>query len=165
MDQILSGEVVLMGHDVNTDDIIPASYLTTNDPKELKRHVFEHHPARARIRPGVIIAAGENFGSGSSREQAPLALLGAGVKAVLAESLARIFQRNAINIGLLALEAPGAGGLADGQEVRLDLSAGRLVKADGTHLEILPVPPFIQQIIAGGGLIAWVRGGGFKEAA
>jgi len=152
-----------MGQDVDTDQIIPARYLTSSDPVELAAHAFEDHPGRDRIKPGMIIAAGPNFGSGSSREHAPLALLGAGVLAVLAESLARIFSRNAINIGLLALEVPGVSQVTDGTEVSLDLAAGRLTGAGGLSLAIPPVPPFINEIIAAGGLIGWVKACGLAR--
>ena len=163
MTELIRGPVVLMGQGVDTDQIIPARYLTSSDPAELAAHAFEDHPLRDRIKPGVIIVAGHNFGSGSSREHAPLALLGAGVQAVLAESLARIFSRNAINIGLLALEVPGVSAAADGTEVSLDLAAGRLTGVDGLSLAIPPVPPFINEIIAAGGLIDWVKAGGLAR--
>ena len=163
MSGLIKGPVVLMGRDVDTDQIIPARYLTSSDPAELAAHAFEDHPLRDRIRPGVIIVAGHNFGSGSSREHAPLALLGAGVRAVLAESLARIFGRNATNIGLLALEVRGVSEVADGAEVSLDVAAGRLTGEDGLSLAIPPVPPFINEIIAAGGLIGWIKAGGLAR--
>lgn len=160
MAEIISGPVAVMGRDIDTDQIIPARHLTTADPAKLASHVFEDSPLKAKIKPGVIIAAGPNFGSGSSREHAPLALLAAGVRAVLAESLARIFARNSINIGLLALEAPGVSALKDGQIISLDLEAGLISGPDGLAIKITPVPAFVRQIIAAGGLIAWIKAGG-----
>ena len=112
-----------------------------------------------KVGPGAIIVAGANFGSGSSREHAPVGLKAAGVQAILAESLARIFVRNCINIGLLALEAPGVSAIGAGQ-VRLDLTTGKITGSAGEEVEILPVPDFIRQIIDAGGLIPWIRTGG-----
>jgi len=162
MDRIIEGKVVLLGEDVNTDDIIPARCLTTADPEELKDHLFECHPAGEKIKPGDIIAAGRNFGSGSSREHAPLAILGAGVKVVLAESFARIFLRNSINIGLLVLEVPGAGSLKDGEEITINLDKGEVSAPGGVTLKTNPVPEFISQIVEAGGLIPWIRAGGLS---
>ncbi len=163
MKDVIRGRLVRVGRDVDTDQIIAARYLTTADPQTLAEHLFEDCPDRPEIEPGVIVAAGENFGSGSSREHAPLAILGAGVAAVLAENFARIFFRNAVNIGLLALEVPGVSRLEAGQEIELDLKAGRLTADDGTTLSVNPVPDFIRQIIDAGGLINWIKAGGMSE--
>ncbi len=159
MEGVIKGPILAMGEDINTDDIIPARYLLTTDPAELAGHVFEDMAQKVEVPKGAIIAAGPNFGSGSSREHAPVALKGAGIKAVLAESLARIFLRNCINIGLLALEVPGISALNSGT-IELDLNNGRITGEDGTEIEILPVPEFIGQIIDSGGLIPWIREGG-----
>lgn len=160
MDNVIKGPVTSLGVDINTDDIIPARYLNTSDPEELMDHIFEDMAEKVVVKPGTVIAAGENFGSGSSREHAPIALKAAGVSVILAESLARIFVRNCINIGLLALEVPGAGKLKGDQSVEVDLKAGKIKAADGTELTIHPVPDFIQDIMAAGGLIPWIKAGG-----
>lgn len=158
---IIQGPVVRMGEDINTDDIIPARYLTTADPKELAEHLFEDMAEEVVIPENGIIIAGENFGSGSSREHAPIGLKGAGIQIVLAESLARIFARNCINIGLLAVEAPGITRIADTESVSVDLEAGTITPADGSEpVEILPVPEFLYQLIDAGGLIPWIKAGG-----
>lgn len=162
METVIKGRIAVVGRDVDTDQIIAARYLTTTDLAELASHVFEDCPDEPKLEPGMIVAAGENFGSGSSREHAPMAILGAGVKVVVAESFARIFQRNAINIGLLALIAPGAGSLTNGQEISIDLAAGKVTADDGTELAINPVPDFIRQIIDAGGLIPWIKSGGMN---
>ncbi len=159
MDAIIKGPVVSLGEDINTDDIIPARHLTTADPEELAAHLFEDMAEKMAVPNGAVIVAGANFGSGSSREHAPLALKGAGVRAVLAESLARIFVRNCINIGLLALEAPGIS-VIKGGEVELDLDKGRIRSENGIEISVPAVPPFIGQIIDAGGLIPWIRTGG-----
>ena len=114
---------------------------------------------KVEVPRGAVIVAGSNFGSGSSREHAPLALKGAGVKAILAESFARIFLRNCINIGLLAVEAPGISALKGGA-VELDLGQGRIRGENGFELTVPAVPEFIGQIIDAGGLIPWIRSGG-----
>ena len=159
MEAIIKGPVVSMGEDINTDDIIPARYLTTSVPEELAPYIFEDMAEKVEVPRGAVIVAGPNFGSGSSREHAPLALKGAGVKAILAESFARIFLRNCINIGLLAVEAPGIS-VIKGGEVELDLGKGRITGENGVELTVPAVPEFIGQIIDAGGLIPWIKTGG-----
>jgi len=147
---------------VDTDAIIPARYLSAVDPAELAAHCLEDvNPDFPRlVRPGDLVVAGKNFGCGSSREHAPLALKGAGVSCVVAQSFARIFYRNAINIGLPILECPAnlAGSLAPGDILRVDLEQGLITAPrSGGRFQAVPFPPFMQEIIKSGGLIEYVR--------
>lgn len=156
----IQGRVHRFGDDIDTDKIIPARYLTTSDPAELARHCLEDEDPTfaARIRPGEIIVAGENFGCGSSREHAPLAIKAAGVACVIAESFARIFYRNAINIGLPILECPGIGTVEGGHELSVDLESGLITDlTDGRTYRAEPFPPFMRELIAAGGLVNYVR--------
>ncbi len=152
------GRVWKYGDNVDTDVIIPARYLNTTDPAELARHCMEDiDPTFAGSHaPGDVIVAGRNFGCGSSREHAPLAIKGAGVSCVIAESFARIFFRNAINIGLPIFEAPDAAReAASGDEIEVDAAAGVIRNLTrGREHAIRPMPPFIQEIITAGGLMA-----------
>jgi 3-isopropylmalate/(R)-2-methylmalate dehydratase small subunit len=149
------------GNDVDTDVIIPARYLNTSAPEELAAHCMEDiDPMFAgRVRHGDIIVAGRNFGCGSSREHAPLAIKASGISCVVAESFARIFYRNALNIGLPILECPAAANaISAGDEVSVDLETGEI--ADITtvrsfHAE--PFPPFMRELIAAGGLAAYLK--------
>lgn len=157
----VKGRVWKFGNDVDTDLIIPARYLNTTDPAELAAHCMEDaDPAFAgKVSPGDIIVAGKNFGCGSSREHAPLAIKGAGVACVIAGSFARIFYRNAINIGLPILESPEASAsLQDGDMVEVDLGSGtiRNLTRDEVY-QAAPFPPFMQEIMQAGGLINYVR--------
>ena len=149
------------GRDIDTDVIIPARYLNTSDAAELARHCLEDLDPGfvGKVRPGDVIVADENFGCGSSREHAPVAIKAAGVAAVVAKSFARIFYRNAINIGLPILECPAAvDAVADGHTVSIDTEAG-VIRDDttGEEFAVEPFPPFIAQIIAEGGLVARTR--------
>ncbi len=148
----------LFGDNIDTDVIIPARYLDTTDGPTLAAHCMEHvDPTFAdTVEPGDIIVAGFNFGCGSSREHAPLAIKAAGVACVVARSFARIFYRNAINIGLPILECPEAvGGTRAGDELRVDLSAGSVENlTTGQTFTAQPLPPFVQEIVAAGGLLA-----------
>ena len=159
--QDISGWCWVFGDDVNTDEIIPALYLITTDAAELGRHAMESlRPGFAgKIRRGDIIVAGENFGCGSSREHAPLALKGAGISGVIAKSFARIFYRNAINIGLPILECPEAvNALREGDELEIDLAAGTIKRpSDGRTFRMQPFPDFLRRIIAAGGLMNMVK--------
>ncbi len=157
----LRGRAHVLGDHVDTDVIIPARYLVTTDPAELARSVFEDlDPSlRARIRPGDILVTGENFGQGSSREHAPLAIKGAGIACVVAASFARIFYRNAFNIGLPVVECrPIVGRVADGDELEVDLTTGtiRNLTRQETYAGT-PVPEFMQRLLAAGGLVGYVR--------
>jgi 3-isopropylmalate dehydratase small subunit len=153
----LRGRVWRFGDDVNTDEIIPARYLNSSDPKELAAHCMEDaDPSFARrVRPGDFIVAGRNFGCGSSREHAPVAIKAAGVSAVVAESFARIFFRNAINVGLPILECPGAAGVHNGADGELDL-AGGVFTAGGLRLKGAAYPEPMRKLIEAGGLMPYV---------
>ena len=159
------GTVHRYGRDVDTDVIIPARYLNTSDPAELAKHCLEDLDATfvEKVNPGDIIVAEENFGCGSSREHAPIAIKAAGVDAVIAKSFARIFYRNAINIGLAIVECPEAvDGIADGDRVEADLAAGVIRNATtGAAFAVEPFPPFIRRIIERGGLVEAVAHGDF----
>jgi 3-isopropylmalate/(R)-2-methylmalate dehydratase small subunit len=156
------GKAFVFGDDVNTDAIIPAPYLVTTDAASLGRHAMEGSEQPdfpQRVQRGDVVVAGENFGCGSSREHAPLALLGAGVACVVARSYARIFFRNAINLGLPALECPEAvGGIAQGDEVAVDLAAGTITnRTTGKTFPAQPMPDFMRAIFDAGGLVAFAR--------
>ncbi|MDK2917020.1 MAG: 3-isopropylmalate/(R)-2-methylmalate dehydratase small subunit [Euryarchaeota archaeon] len=146
------------GDDIDTDAIIPGRFLTIYDPAELAKHTFEgtRDEFAKEAREGDIVVAGSNFGCGSSREHAPLALLGAGVKAVIAKSFARIFYRNAVNTGLLPLVCPEADSIQDGESVVVDI-AGGYIEANGRRLAIEPVPGFMKEIVDAGGLVAYAK--------
>ncbi|HUX02108.1 MAG TPA: 3-isopropylmalate dehydratase small subunit [Phycisphaerae bacterium] len=158
---MLKGRVHVFGDDVNTDEIIPARYLNTTDPAELAKHCMEDADPEfvRKMRPGDLIVAGENFGCGSSREHAPIALKAAGVACVVARSFARIFFRNAINTGLAIIACPeAAADTSPGDELELDLAAGRIRNL--TTGRAFTFPPFtkeIQAIIAAGGLMPFVK--------
>jgi 3-isopropylmalate/(R)-2-methylmalate dehydratase small subunit len=158
-----TGRVFKFGDDVNTDEIIPARYLNTSDPAELARHVMEDADPDfpSKVKPGDIIVAGKNFGCGSSREHAPVALKAAGIPVVVAASFARIFYRNAFNTGLPILEAPEAAReIMQGDEVEIDLDTGQIrIVAGGQTFEARPVPPFMQELVRDGGLIEHIKKG------
>lgn len=157
----VTGTVFKYGDNVDTDVIIPARYLNTSDPKELAEHVMEDIDAdfRHKIHPGDMIVAGRNFGCGSSREHAPLAIKSAGISCIIAESFARIFYRNAINIGLPILEsAEAAQDLQTGEEVEVDFETGIIKNVrTGQEYRAQPFPAFIQDIMESGGLIEAVK--------
>jgi 3-isopropylmalate/(R)-2-methylmalate dehydratase small subunit len=157
----LQGKVWRFGNDVDTDLIIPARYLNTSDPKELAAHCMEDADTTfaAKVRPGEIIAAGKNFGCGSSREHAPIAIKTAGVSCVIAASFARIFYRNAINIGLPIFESPEASrSIAEGDHVEVDLDTGVITNlTQGESYQAAAFPPFMQELINAGGLIEYVK--------
>ncbi len=159
--QTIKGKAWKFGHDIDTDAIIPARYLSTTDPAELARHCMEDADPSfpGKVSPGDIVVAGKNFGCGSSREHAPLALKGAGVACVIAESFARIFYRNAINIGLPILESrEAASALQEGDEVEVNLEDGVIRETGGGRIfRAVPFPPFMQEIIKRGGLINYVQ--------
>ena len=142
------------GRDIDTDVIIPARYLTTSDPAELAKHCLDTSFV-ARVQPGDIIVADENFGCGSSREHAPIAIKAAGVDVVIAKSFARIFYRNSINTGLAIMECPEAvDAISQGDVVSVDADTGVIVdETTGQTYQAQPFPPFIREIIEAGGLI------------
>lgn len=158
---ILEGRVWVFGDNIDTDGIIPARYLTTFDMKELSLHCMEDVDAEfpSKAKPGDILVAGKNFGCGSSREHAVLAIKGLGLAAVLAESFARIFYRNAINTGLLALQVEGVQkAFHSGDRARVEPSSGAIVNlTKGITLQAAPIPPFIQEILDAGGLMAYAK--------
>ena len=148
------------GDNVDTDVIIPARYLTATEAEELAKHCMEavDEDFVSRVRPGDVMVGGRNFGSGSSREHAPLAIKGAGISVIVAESFARIFFRNAINVGLPIVECPGvADGAETGDRFRVDLDTGLVENVTkGTRFEATPLPEFMQEILDAGGLMPWV---------
>ncbi len=155
---VLKGHVIKYADNIDTDVIIPARYLNTTDGKELAAHCMEDlDPAFAsKLRGGDIIVAGSNFGCGSSREHAPIAIKESGVACVIAKDFARIFYRNAINIGLPILECPAAAdGCKDSDELRVDLDTGIIENVTtGARYSASPFPDFLQSIIASGGLMS-----------
>jgi 3-isopropylmalate/(R)-2-methylmalate dehydratase small subunit len=150
------GFATIVGDDVDTDVIFPARYLAVLDPRDQAKHLFEPlgHGLRDRIVAGGVLVGGWNLGCGSSREHAVTALIGAGVRLVIAKSLARIFFRNAVNNGLPVVVAPDlAAALGDGDEVWADLAVGR-VSARGKDFRFAPLSPELLAILSGGGLWA-----------
>jgi len=158
---IFEGTAHTFGRDVDTDVIIPARYLNTNDPDELAAHCMEDIDAEfvKRVKKGDIIVAGENFGCGSSREHAPVAIMTAGVSVVVAASFARIFYRNSINRGLPIVVCPAAAKDAKpGDRLRVDIAAGTVENlTQGEKYAAEPFPPFMQELIERGGLLPYVK--------
>ena len=152
------GTVFRYGRDIDTDVIIPARYLNTSDPAELAKHCLEDLDTTftSRVKPGDIIVADENFGCGSSREHAPVAIKAAGVSVVIAKSFARIFYRNSINIGLPIMECAAAvDAINNGDVVEVDADSGVITdKTTGETFQSQPFPAFLQEIIEEGGLVA-----------
>jgi 3-isopropylmalate/(R)-2-methylmalate dehydratase small subunit len=155
------GRAHTYGRDIDTDVIIPARYLNTSDPAELAAHCLEDLDASfvTKVQAGDILVAQENFGCGSSREHAPIAIKHAGVSVVIAKSFARIFYRNAINTGLPILEsAEAVDGISDGDRVSVDVETGAITnETTGAVFQAAPFPPAIQEIIEQGGLIEATR--------
>ncbi len=157
----IKGKVWKFGDDINTDEIIPARYLITTDPKELAKHVMEDADPQfpQKVQPGDIIVAGKNFGCGSSREHAPLAIKGAGISAIIAESFARIFYRNAINLGMIVIESPEIAKETDeGDILEIDIEKG-IVKniTKGKEYKIKPLPEDLKKIQEAGGLMEYAK--------
>lgn len=159
---MIIGKAWVYGDDVNTDYILPGRYMELTDPREIARHAMEGIDPTfvADVRPGDVVVGGRNFGCGSSREHAPLALRYSGVYCVLAESYARIFYRNAINIGLPALECPGiTGAVGKGDQLEVDLSGGIVVNSTkGVTLRFTPLPTFMLEVLNAGGLVPYLKG-------
>lgn len=159
-DMILKGKVHKYGANVNTDEIIPARYLNTSEPKELAKYCMEDIDKDfvKNVKPGDIIVADNNFGCGSSREHAPIAIKAAGVSAVLAKSFARIFFRNAINIGLPILESDEAvDAIKNGDTIEINLNKGIIKNiTSGKTYTAQPFPEFMQKIIKTGGLLGYI---------
>lgn len=157
---MIKGKVHKLGDNVNTDEIIPARYLNTTDPVELGRHCMETVDPEfsKKIQRGDLIVAGKNFGCGSSREHAPVAIKGCGVSCVIAQGFARIFFRNALNIGLAILESKEAAeDIQQGDELEVDIKAGQIknITRNKTY-QSMPFPKFMQDIINAGGLLKYL---------
>ncbi|MEN6373512.1 MAG: 3-isopropylmalate dehydratase small subunit [Smithella sp.] len=154
---IYKGRVWKFGDNIDTDAIIPARYLNTSDPRELAAHCMEDADAEFvnKIKAGDIILAGENFGCGSSREHAPIAIKAANISCVIAKSFARIFYRNAFNMGLPIFESAQLwDAVSEGEEISLDSAQGKItIAATGKTYMINSIPPFMEQLIADGGLM------------
>jgi len=158
---MIRGKVHRYGSNVDTDVIIPARYLNTTDPKELASHCMEDIDAEfvRKVRPGDIIVAEDNFGCGSSREHAPIAIKASGIACVIANTFARIFYRNALNTGLPILECPEAvAGISSGDTVEVDLESGKIADiSTGKTYSAKPFPPFMRQLIEVGGLVEYAK--------
>jgi 3-isopropylmalate/(R)-2-methylmalate dehydratase small subunit len=158
------GKAWKYGDDIDTDVIIPARYLNQNTPEFLAAHCMEDvdKSFAENVKTGDVLIAGKNFGCGSSREHAPVAIKAAGIQSVIAESYARIFYRNALNIGLPILECPEAvEGIEAGDEVQVDLLTGKIVNLTrNQEFQARPFPPFMQELIQSGGLIPYIKGRG-----
>ncbi|MBM4322302.1 MAG: 3-isopropylmalate dehydratase small subunit [Deltaproteobacteria bacterium] len=154
---ILRGKIWKFGSDVDTDVILPARYLNITDPRELGKHCMEgiSPDFYKKMKTGDIIVAGKNFGCGSSREHAPLAIKALGISCVIAKTFARIFYRNAFNIGLPILEcAETSDRIEEGQEVEVNLDTGQIQNLkSGQKFQAKPIPPFMQELVRDGGLM------------
>ncbi len=157
----IKGKAWLFGNDVNTDEIIPARYLSTAEPSELAKHVMEDADPEfpSKVKPGDIIVAGKNFGCGSSREHAPVAIKAAGISCVIARSYARIFFRNSFNMGLLIFESPEAvDNINQSDEIEIDPDSGTIRNnSTGKSFTVAPIPDFMKQLVEDGGLIAHIK--------
>ena len=157
---LIKGKVFKFGNDINTDDIISARYLNTIDPKELGSHCMEilDHDFPKKVKLGDIVVAGNNFGCGSSREHAPIALKGCGVTLVIAKSFARIFYRNAINLGLPVIVFNQSHEVNSGDNLKIDLLAGRVENLTRElRYNVMPLPPHLMAMITDGGLIPHLK--------
>lgn len=156
-----NGKVIKYGNNVDTDVIIPARYLNTSDPAELASHCMEDldKDFLKKVNSGDIMVAGKNFGCGSSREHAPIAIKASGISCIIAETFARIFYRNAINIGLPIIECPeAAADISDGDSVGIDFDTGVITNnTKNKTYSGVPFPEFMQQIIAADGLIGYIK--------
>ncbi|MBW2174022.1 MAG: 3-isopropylmalate dehydratase small subunit [Deltaproteobacteria bacterium] len=155
----IEGNVWRFGDNIDTDVIIPATHLVTTDMGELGRHCMEGADPTfsEKVQPGDIIVAGKNFGCGSSREHAPMAIKGVGISCVIAESFARIFFRNAFNMGLAIFESPGVfQEIQEGDRVSVSQDTGEIVDhTNGKRFFVSPIPPFMQELIEAGGLMSY----------
>ncbi|MHA1731930.1 MAG: 3-isopropylmalate dehydratase small subunit [Promethearchaeota archaeon] len=161
MDLTITGKIIKYSRDnINTDEIIPARYLNTSDPDELASHCMEDLDASflEKKKGADVIVAGRNFGCGSSREHAPIAIKASGIKAVVAPSFARIFFRNAINIGLPIFESGDVEKMSDGDEIQIDAGGGSIRNVTrNEEYEIVPFPTFLQDLVSAGGLVNYAR--------
>jgi len=161
MNSKITAPAIAFGNNIDTDVILPGKYLILVDPNELGKHALESLDTEfvAKAKGGIILVSGKNFGCGSSREQAPLALKYSGVRCVIAESFARIFFRNAINIGLPVIECKGiSAAVKTGDLLAMDFEAGKIENtSNGKKFQVDKLPPFILEILADGGLIENLR--------
>ena len=156
----MKGTAWKFGNDIDTDIILPGRYLIYTDEERLSQHCMEGLDAEfnEKCKKGDFIVAGRNFGCGSSREHSPIALKGVGICAVIAESFARIFYRNATNVGVPLLEAPGITQLVnDGEEIDVDMEKGIITSANGESINFKKLPPFMLEILEQGGLIEYLK--------
>ncbi|MDA8169681.1 MAG: 3-isopropylmalate dehydratase small subunit [Nitrospiraceae bacterium] len=155
----IKGRVWKFGDDIDTDAIIPARYLNTSDPVELAKHVMEDADKAfpSKVKKGDVIVGGKNFGCGSSREHAPIAIKAAGVQTVVAKSFARIFFRNAFNIGLPIFECPELPeNVSEGEVIQIDPAKG-VIRTKKGEFKVKPIPPFMAELIGAGGLVEWTK--------
>lgn len=159
--ETIMGKAFVYGDHVNTDVIIPARYLNTSEPDQLAAHCMEDIDEQfaAQVQPGDVIVGGYNFGCGSSREHAPIAIKASGIRCVIARSFGRIFYRNAFNIGLPIMEcARAVDGISAGDRIRVDFQEGRILnESTGEEFEAQPFPPFMNRMIENDGLVGYVR--------
>jgi 3-isopropylmalate/(R)-2-methylmalate dehydratase small subunit len=160
----ITGKIWKFGNNIDTDAIIPARYLNTWDPQALAAHCMEDADPEfmKKMKPGDILVGGENFGCGSSREHAPIAIKAAGIACVVAKSFARIFYRNSFDMGLPIFESPDLWEkVSEGDEIEIDADAGliRIIGGPAEPLHIQPIPPFMQELIADGGLMNHITKG------
>lgn len=157
----ITGSVIKYGDNIDTDVIIPARYLNTSDPAELAKHCMEDLDKTfvSRVKKGDIMVGGKNFGCGSSREHAPIAIKASGISCIIAETFARIFYRNAINIGLPILECPEAAkDIDEGDRVEVDFTEGRIINlTKNKEYKAIPFPDFMQEIMKADGLIGFIK--------
>ena len=156
----MEGKVWKFGKNIDTDIIIAARYLNTSDPKELAKHIMEDADPKftQKMQPGDIIVADENFGCGSSREHAPIALKAAGVAAVIAPTFARIFYRNAFNMGLPIFELKEAEEIKEGDRISIDMEKGTITDlTSGKSYSFKPIPEFMQELLHAGGLMRYAQ--------
>ena len=164
---VIEGNVWKFGDNIDTDLIIAARYLNTSDPKELASHVMEDADPDflKKFNIGDVLVAGENFGCGSSREHAPIALKAAGVSAVIAKSFARIFYRNAFNMGLAIFELKESDEIEEKDKIKIDMQNGQIINITKNNTyKFTPIPPFMQELIESGGLINYAKNE-IKEAS
>ena len=161
METIISGNVWNFGDNIDTDVIIAARYLNSSDPEHLAKYVMEDSDTpdfASRVQKGDIIVAGENFGCGSSREHAPIALKAAGVAAVIAPTFARIFYRNSFNMGLPIFELPEALEIKEGEKVTVNMESGEITnETTGKSYKFTPIPEFMQELLSCGGLMEYAK--------
>ena len=155
----MKGKVWKFGNDIDTDIILPGRYLIYTDEEELSKHCMEGLVSdfKSQVNPGDFILGGTNFGCGSSREHAPIAIKGCGIRAVIAESFARIFYRNSTNVGLTLIEAPGISQyVKEGDKIQIDMDTGVIIAGEN-RIEFKKLPPFMMGILEEGGLINYLK--------